>query len=831
MAELSYERGLLRVYKVAADGSQEIVGAAFLVSEDRALTCAHVVLDALGQHAAFEADDTYRPADGDIVSVDFVHLPGNPMVKTTVEGWYAFQANPIFSEAEDIAVLRLVEPLPAGAEPFVLTVSTDSDIPVTVQGFPRGFDGGDIVEGKLFGSTAQGWMQLDTTLVQKAIVPGFSGAPVWNEQRNVIGMVTRSASRRRKQDGNPSAYMIPTVMLQRALPLLFNPYKGLEAFQEADSRRYYGRTQETDELVTQLNQEPYVAAIIGNSGSGKSSLVFAGVLPHLRKQQWQPIIFRPRSDPFAELARALRSDEVVGNLPSPKPLNADTLREDMSLLCELARALAERTEQKIMLIADQFEEVYTLTSQQQYARNNPSDNTHNPQRGRDFVEKLLHTLQSQPKYEAPVLGLMLTMRSDFVQHALASVTFTAALKKYQYPLGAISRENLTAAIERPAQAQNVRLEDGLTALILRDVNTAVPAAHNDDLRLQDSFDGSDLPLVQFALTELWRQQKYRHGHYTLTLADYNAIGGVRGALGKYAETRYQRLSFEDRERVKAIFISLIRLEEMESPTREILDRMHFSEDQWELVKRLDKERLLVLGHEDERQQDTVEVMHEALINGWDTLHAWVSNSREFLLWRTRLRRAMQEWEKRGKSSDELLRGSRLKEAEVQLAQHRERLSQPEKDYIQKGTKSRQRRRRITTSLGVAVTLVLTLLTAFSVFQWQETQNANEALASTNENLQTTNTQLENANSALEESQLALEQERDNAQQQAEIAQQQADIALNLQLRAQARLAASAPSIINGFPDQAPLLAMQAVKTNPSTENYAQLRDVMSLLSQ
>ena len=267
------KEGLLRVYNQEG----EVEGAAFLVSADRALTCAHVVLDALNL-----PEDTPAAPEG-IVTLDFAHLSGNPKISAQVEGWYDLKDNPAFDEAEDIAVLKL-ESVPDKAKPMPLKVLEDYRGEVETRGFPESYDGGDTVKGELIGLTGEGWVQLDAVLKEKAIVGGFSGAPVWSEaHKAVVGMIVRSRSAARQEVRDTSAYIIPSQVLQRALPLLFNPYKGLEAFQEEDKGRYFGRERETDEVFARLEREPHLVAVIGNSGSGKSSLVFAGLLPQLRE--------------------------------------------------------------------------------------------------------------------------------------------------------------------------------------------------------------------------------------------------------------------------------------------------------------------------------------------------------------------------------------------------------------------------------------------------------------------------------------------------------------------------------------------------------------------
>ncbi|MCP4684028.1 MAG: hypothetical protein GY867_01145, partial [bacterium] len=283
-----------------------------------------------------------------------------------------------------------------------------------------------------------------------------------------------------------------------------NPYRGLSAFREADAPFFFGRETSTHQLLESVRQNPLVA-VLGPSGSGKSSIVFAGMIPALRhdESQWLITDFRPGSDPFRSLAAGLlplyetdldKTDQMV-----KVPKLAAYLRDGDLPLSEVVLNIfdAQSQAKRFLLIADQFEELYTLCPQAKHQQ--------------QFLDTLLEALSTAP---AP-FHITLTLRADFLGQALLHPPFGEALRGAIEPLSPMQPDDLQRAIEKPAETQGVTFQEGLTARILAAV----------------SHEPGRLPLLEFALTALWEKQAGGE----LTHVAYEAVGEVEGALSHHAE--------------------------------------------------------------------------------------------------------------------------------------------------------------------------------------------------------------------------------------------------------------------------------------------------------
>ena len=289
------------------------------------------------------------------------------------------------------------------------------------------------------------------------------------------------------------------------------PYRGLAAFREKDAPFFFGRETFTQRLAEAVQRQPLVAVIVGSSGCGKSSAVFAGLLPRLRDAgDWLIADLRPGAGPFRALAGALlpvlspELDDIDRLLQARKM--ADALSEgDLPLADVVARALDKQPRaRRLLLVVDQFEELYTLCP--------------DPDMRRRLVDTLLQAATSAGKGRVPRLVLLLTMRADFMGQALAHRPFADVLQEATVMLGPMNRDELRAAIEEPAEVQGAAFESGLVERILDDVGE----------------EPGNLPLLEFALTLLWE----RHRHGWLTHDGYEAIGRVEGALARYADQVY-----------------------------------------------------------------------------------------------------------------------------------------------------------------------------------------------------------------------------------------------------------------------------------------------------
>ena len=468
-----------------------------------------------------------------------------------------------------------------------------------------------------------------------------------------------------------------------------NPYFGLSAFSEKDAGFFFGREKFTVELLEMVHYQPLVP-VIGASGSGKSSVVFAGLIPRLREQGiWLVESFRPKSEPFDELALALVRQleptlDGVEKVVKVSKLALSLKNGEVKLHQVTSQILENKPRERFLLVVDQFEELYTQCQDQEEQQH--------------FIDTLLAAIHQKS------ITLVFTLRADFYGYVLSYRPFSDALQQFLHkPLGLMSREELKAAIEQPAQKLNVQLQTHLAERILDDVGN----------------EPGNLPLLEFALTQLWDNQKDGE----LTHRAYDDIGGVKQALVKHAEQVYSRLSESQQQQAQRVFLALVRLGEATEDTRRVATREEVGSENWELVTHLagDEVRLVVTGRNDKSGLETVEVVHEALIRGWKRLREWMSNNREKLIQHRKIEAAATEWRDKGKSKDYLLRGKQLNEAKAfqnELAALFT-ISDLVSEFIQKSTRYRWKNRLIMIGFGAIALISTTGFFAYPlVLRWQ-----------------------------------------------------------------------------------------------------------------
>jgi hypothetical protein len=257
------------------------------------------------------------------------------------------------------------------------------------------------------------------------------------------------------------------------------PYRGLSAFREADAPFFHGREAFTARLVEAVHAQPLVAAVVGSSGSGKSSAVYAGLLPRLREEGgWQIVGFRPGGEPFRALSAALLPAVEPDMAETDRLIQAGRLanaleREEVRLLEVVERALARAdAAERQLLLADQFEELYTLCPQAETRCR--------------FIDALLAAVAAPGTRGDSSLVLLVTMRADFMGQALSHRPFADLLQEAALMMGPMTRDELRAAIVEPAAKQGAALEPGLVERLLDDVGE----------------EPGHLPLLEFALTLL-----------------------------------------------------------------------------------------------------------------------------------------------------------------------------------------------------------------------------------------------------------------------------------------------------------------------------------------
>jgi WD40 repeat protein len=509
------------------------------------------------------------------------------------------------------------------------------------------------------------------------------------------------------EDKFPSASWLPVIFQNPAnVPPTWNqlgrrpttlcPYRGLFAFREEDASFFYGRESFTEILAEAVQRQSFVS-LIGASGSGKSSVVFAGLVAELRQQgDWQILALRPGQKPFEELAKGWVSLKTPDQ-PQAQQLTsvlqlAETWRtNETALPTTIEQEVWEKPRTKLLIFIDQFEELYTQFQDEKERL--------------AFIARLLEVSQLTN------VVLLLTLRTDFLGLALAYPPLANALQQGNRMLGAMSRAELQAAIAKPATLLDVTFEEGLTERMIQAIKNSQ----------------GNLPLLQFALQEMWSK---RQG-LQLTHAAYDEIGGLEAAVARYAEQVYSKLNESEKQRSRQIFLQLVRPGEETEDTRRLATRAEIGDRNWELVTHLASERLVVTGQDAIAETETVELIHEALIREWSLLQAWIEENRDFRVWQERLRGAMQQWESSDRDEGALLRGKPLVEAEDWLhnQNHSEELA-AEQEFItaslglresENEKRSRQRKR---TLVGLTGGLVGALgLAAIAGVGWWQATNA------------------------------------------------------------------------------------------------------------
>lgn len=412
------------------------------------------------------------------------------------------------------------------------------------------------------------------------------------------------------------------------------PFPGLNAFQPADSAFFFGR----EELVVRMSERILAhrfLAVLGPSGSGKSSVLLAGVLPELKRRQpgLQVIVMTPGKEPLLRLQHLLApGDRAADSDPVAQP-SAETLP---------------------LLLINQFEEVFTLCA--------------DPQQRRDFFARLLAARTSH--------AIVLSMRADFWGECSAYPELTETMLQHQELVGPMGSAELRRAIEGQLGAVGLRLEDGLCATML--------SAIEDE--------PGSMPLLQHTLLELWKRRR----GYWLRAQEYRNLGGVQLAIAETAEVIYQQSagSPEEQKRMRDIFIRLTHLDEAPSSGRKPRDSRRsvaFSElvpvgTELELTRRmiakLADARLLVTRADAMDGVQVVEVAHEAVIRHWPRLRSWLDEDRLAIGFREGVRQAAREWLATQRPEHLLLhRGERLRLVRELGTSAQHPFNRLEQDYI------------------------------------------------------------------------------------------------------------------------------------------------------
>ncbi|MEM7538229.1 MAG: TIR domain-containing protein, partial [Chloroflexota bacterium] len=468
------------------------------------------------------------------------------------------------------------------------------------------------------------------------------------------------------------------------------PYLGLEVFQEQHARFFFGRRADTDWLVDYLKSSRFLA-VIGPSGSGKSSLVRAGLVHALRQDelptssQWPLAIIKPGERPIESLAMSLGN--LTNRVGSIRNLIDDLQKNTQELHLAVRYALVDKpSDYRAVLIVDQFEEVFTQC--------------HDEQEQKSFIDNLL--------YASAVDGgqtvVVLTMRADFYGECTIHPDLAVRITQDQMLIASMTEQGLREAIVQPAHLVGLTFETGLVDTLLNDIQA----------------EPGKLPLLAHTLLELYRQ---RDGHQ-MTFEAYRSIGGVRGAIAHRAEAIYNGLTEAQQQDARRIMLRLIQLNETAKATRRraMMDELSPSDEHTEDVDKtlqlLIEGRLLVtdtLQDKDNQEQDVVDIAHEALAQEWSRFQTWIDDEAGALRLHNRLSETTKEWTEDKESSTYLYRGKRLERVLQELPA--DALSPQEQAFVEASVteqKKAQRKKRVriliqTLAAGIGVLLVALII--------------------------------------------------------------------------------------------------------------------------
>jgi KaiC/GvpD/RAD55 family RecA-like ATPase len=491
------------------------------------------------------------------------------------------------------------------------------------------------------------------------------------------------------------------------------PYRGLLPFREEDTDFFRGRELVSERLRAMVAAKS-VVAVVGASGSGKSSLVRAGLIPSLRggeKPVWEVATMVPTDRPLQALAEALidllqPGTGGVDRLAAIARLGAGLADRSLALRDLVGEVLRVQVgTDRLLLLVDQWEELHTLCADE-------------AERQR-FVATLLEAVERAP------LSLVLTLRGDFYGSALSLRVLAEALQDAVVNLGPMTQQELARAVAEPAERARLRFEGGLVERILDDVGQ----------------EPGHLPLLEFLLEELWRTRRGDLLHHEA----YVKLGGVRGALTARAEALYQQFGDTEKVLARRLLMRLVRLGSGPDDTRRPAPMPSADDAEGRVAQQLVTARLLVFSRAEGSDRQILEVAHEALIRGWDRLRQWLDADRELLRTRERVAAAASQWLADGRAEDRLLPPGRPLEEGRELLRGRRAELEPDsvelveaslrQEREQRFAREEKTRKRLRNRTWASV--LMAGLAAFSLYGWHRADTAERKLTEANAGLQDT----------------------------------------------------------------------------------------------
>ncbi len=549
-----------------------------------------------------------------------------------------------------------------------------------------------------------------------------------------------------------------------------NPYRGLRAFDETDADNFFGRESLVSELVDRLagsGVESRCLVVVGPSGSGKSSLVRAGLVPSLRvnavpsSADWFHTVMVPGTDAFESLEAALL--RVAVNPPSTL---VDQLRDGKRGILRGVRRCLGNDDDRVVVIIDQFEELFTAGS-------------------KDDADRFLDALSVAVQDPASPVRLILTLRADYYDRPLEHHSFAPILKAAAVDVTPLAGDELELAIVEPARRVGVHFESGL-----------VPRIAAEALGQP-----SPLPLLQYTLSELFD----RRDDAQLTLDAFAQIGGITGALASRAEGLYTDADDAERAAARTVFGRMTLPGHHSTDIRRRVERADLATDDATraVLDKYGAARLITFDRDPATREPTVEVAHEALLREWPRLLGWLNEDRELLRSADAIAQAATFWDQSGRERSDLYRAGRLEMANELALSNPERLRQLDHEFIEASRVAASdeqqqehtrvtRLRRLVGVVGVA--LVVSLIAGGLALRQQDKAEAAAAEAET----------------------------------QARLAQQQAEAAAEAASQAElATLISRSAALAHDEPAVSVLLALEAHERSPTPETEQAILNALS----
>ena len=654
-------------------GDGRAAGAGFLIGERLLVTCAHVVGD--------------RTPPGQ-VTVEFPRAGMERIAGRVRQGsWRP-------PDSEDVAIIEL-DRAPSGAAPLQLGSTVDGrGRRARAYGFPDQAPPsghyGSVIIGDVLPNGYGGLLQLseanDVTVL-------FSGSPVVDEDTGLVrGIVTAIAGADPHKRGAGIAYAIPTDTVRKLCPDLAIheeecPYQGLDAYTMDRAKWFHGRGDAIDLLLRGLSRDDTFLLLLGPSGSGKTSLIQAGLQP--------------------TLAAGALPGSHKWSLRVTRPTDLDQLRT------ALAETENSPTDDRILLVIDQLEELFTQTE---------------PAAAREFLNRLTEHADGDKRGY-----FVLVMRDDFypVLAARAPGLMRVLTANTINVPATLSDKQLREIVIRPAEQANLRLAPELVDRIVAD------ACESDDSSgLPSHARSTILPLLEFALTQLWKERTDGQ----ITFKAYHLIGGVGGSVRSWCDEAYLALPESDRKSARQLLTALVRDAEPTTgkpPTRrrrpvEELRQLAAplssstgiyadgaaSHDVFaRVLHALTQRRIIVTGDDAAAGKPMAELIHEAIIERWPRLRHWINDDREFRDWFARAEEGHQRWIGTGKHPDYLMRGRDVDDG-LEWCHHR-LLPVTIAEYLQASDRARKANLRRARRLNALLAgLLVMALVAAGTAGWQ-----------------------------------------------------------------------------------------------------------------